>query len=157
MIIFVEGADGSGKSTLVKTLSEQYPIVNITRKAEHINADLFVELMRMHTDVVCERGPISDYVYRLLDGDPSVYSLSRLLGILKNSVVIYCRTDTQYKDSINRGEDLITDKKEAEKLKNTYDVMMSIFAREGVKLRTYNWKKDKPEDITKFIKEVRVI
>lgn len=156
MIIFVEGADGSGKTTLVKELSKDYPVLTITRKAEHDNPTLLREMVdcTKNSIVICERGVISEYIYRTLDQNPCVYSLNDLMYITKRSRVVYCKTDTQFIDALERGEDIITDVLTGTRLATMYDVIIGMLEREGVKVMRYSWKEDHIDEVKDFIKEV---
>ena len=116
MLILVEGADGSGKTTLVNQLSEYFPTMRINRGNNHLK-ELYDNLTCMNEDIVLDRSFITDVVYRLaLDDDIGTDGINMFYMdcILRDSIVIYCKTVTQFDDAKSRGEDNITDLKTAQ-------------------------------------------
>ena len=80
-----------------------------------------------------------------------------LLMYLVPNAIVYCKTDTQYEDSISRGEDNITNKDDANDIRNLYDVMMRIFVKENVPLTVYNWKEQNVFNVLDFIKNLQEV
>ena len=80
-----------------------------------------------------------------------------LLTYLVPNAIVYCKTDTQYEDSISRGEDNITNKDDANDIRNLYDVMMRIFVKENVPLTVYNWKEQNVFNVLDFIKNLQEV
>lgn len=154
MIVFVEGADGSGKSTLVGELSKNYPIIYVSRKSQNDWTQIWIELQKAAVShvIVADRCFISDYVYRLNDGEKGDYNIYSVLALLKCACVIYCKTDTQFDDAMERGEDNITQRSVADDISNLYDVVMRILKKEGVNVMNYNWKEQNVDDVLNFIK-----
>lgn len=156
MIVFVEGADGSGKSTLVSQLKYHYPTLTITRESQSKYKSIWSGFNYASSGkvFVADRCFISDYVYRLHDLAKGDYNMMEMLRLLKGNAVIYCKTDTQFEDSLLRGEDNITNKDDAEDIRNLYDVMMRILLKEGIPVMCYDWKTQSLSSALSFIKEL---
>lgn len=155
MIVFVEGADGAGKTTLVKQLGKYYPTITVPRSADNLDLWVNLDVYTMNYHLVTDRSPISDYAYRLMDGEEGKYSMSQLLNLLKGNKVIYCRTPTQWEDAMARGEDNITDPSNAAIIDATYEFLMKLLNKEGVEIIEYNWKKDSLDELLAKIKTRR--
>lgn len=160
MLILVEGADGSGKTTLVNQLNEYFPTLRINRNHDHI-PDFYDNLTCLTCtgeDIVLDRSFITDVVYRLAldDGkETDGIDIFYIEHILLDSVVVYCKTATQYDDGMNRGEDNITDLKTAQKISRYYDAVMKfINTRTSTHVIKYDWHFDTVEELVSTIKDV---
>lgn len=157
MLILVEGADGSGKTTLVNQLNEYFPTLRINRGNDHI-PDFYDNLTCMGEDIVLDRSFITDVVYRLAldDGkETDGIDIFYIEHILLDSVVVYCKTATQYDDAKARGEDNITDLKTAQKISRYYDAVMKfINTRTSTHVIKYDWHFDTVEELVSTIKDV---
>ena len=157
MLILVEGADGSGKTTLVNQLVEYFPTLRINMGNDHI-PDFYDNLTCMGEDIVLDRSFITDVVYRLAldDGkETDGINMFYMEHILRNSVVIYCKTATQFDDAKARGEDNITDLKTAQKISRYYDAVMKfINTRTSTHVIKYDWHFDTVEELVSTIKDV---
>ena len=157
MLILVEGADGSGKTTLVNQLSEYFPIMRINRGNDHIK-EFYDNLTCMNEDIVLDRCFITDVVYRLaLDDGIGTDGINMFYMdcILRDSVVIYCKTVTQFDDAKARGENNITDLKTAQTISKYYDAVMKfINTRTSTHVIKYDWHFDTPEDLVSTIKDI---
>lgn len=157
MLILVEGADGSGKTTLVNQLSEYFPTMRINRGNDHIK-EFYDNLTCMNEDIVLDRCFITDVVYRLaLDDGIGTDGINMFYMdcILRDSIVIYCKTVTQYDDAMYRGEDNITDLKTAQTISRHYDAVMKfINTRTSTHVIKYDWHLDTPEDLVSTIKDI---
>ena len=157
MLILVEGADGSGKTTLVNQLSEYFPVMRINRSNDHIK-EFYDNLTCMNEDIVLDRCFITDVVYRLaLDDGIGTDGINMFYMdcILRDSIVIYCKTVTQFDDAKSRGEDNITDLKTAQKISRYYDAVMKfINTRTSTHVIKYDWHFDTPEDLVSTIKDI---
>lgn len=157
MLILVEGADGSGKTTLVNQLNEYFPTLRINMGNDHI-PDFYDNLTCMGEDIVLDRSFITDVVYRLAldDGkETDGIDIFYIEHILLDSVVVYCKTATQFDDAKARGEDNITDLKTAQKISRYYDAVMKfINTRTSTHVIKYDWHFDTVEELVSTIKDV---
>lgn len=157
MLILVEGADGSGKTTLVNQLSEYFPIMRINRGNDHIK-EFYDNLTCINEDIVLDRCFITDVVYRLaLDDGIGTDGINMFYMdcILRDSIVIYCKTVTQFDDAKARGENNITDLKTAQTISKYYDAVMKfINTRTSTHVIKYDWHFDTPEDLVSTIKDI---
>ena len=157
MLILVEGADGSGKTTLVNQLSEYFPVMRINRSNDHIK-EFYDNLTCMNEDIVLDRCFITDVVYRLaLDDGIGTDGINMFYMdcILRDSIVIYCKTVTQFDDAKARGENNITDLKTAQMISKHYDAVMKfINTRTSTHVIKYDWHFDTPEDLVSTIKDI---
>lgn len=157
MLILVEGADGSGKTTLVNQLNEYFPTLRINMGNDHI-PDFYDNLIDMQEDVVLDRSFITDVVYRLAleDGkETDGINMFYMEHILRNSVVIYCKTATQFDDAMHRGEDNITNLLTSKIISRHYDAVMKfINTRTSTHVIKYDWHFDTVEELVSTIKDV---
>lgn len=153
MIVFVEGADGSGKTTLVNQLRGIYPVFTVPRDYQVDVPYIWAEIYEaaQGTVFVTDRCFISDYIYRLHDLLDGTYNLKGVLSLIKDNVFIYCKTDTQHDDAIARGEDNIVNRDDADDLRKLYDVFMRILKKEKVRVMEYDWKTQNVHDVLDFI------
>lgn len=155
MIVILEGADGSGKTTLAKTLVNWgYNKLNVPAKED---VDAYSKYLVYGHDsqiFIADRSFISDLVYRSVDNkEVGTLDFYQIALILTTKIkIIYCKTDTSFNDAITRGEDNITDYYTHKKISDAYDTVISIiykFAR--VNVMTYDWSKNKLSDVINFI------
>lgn len=157
MLILVEGADGSGKTTLVNQLNAYFPTMRINREHDHIK-EFYNNLICMKEDIVLDRSFITDIVYRLAlddDKDTDGINIFYMDCILRESIIIYCKTATQYDDAMHRGEDNITDLKTAQKISRYYDAVMKfINTRTSTHVIKYDWHFDSATDVISTINDI---
>lgn len=157
MIFIVEGADGSGKSTLIQILSDYGMTFKISRAVKN-QYRLWSDLMRVslerNVNFIADRCPLTDYVYRMSEGKRSEYTIDELIKMFKTAQLIYCETDTQFQDSILRGEDFVTDFNMAKTISDTYKYVLKILEQEGVIVHRYNWKTD---DVNELLKNLNLV
>jgi thymidylate kinase len=147
-----EGVDGSGKSTLkqevinrleqLKTLkhieivadAEKLIPTHPKREDRITKAKLYSELMRMALDTttvyICDRGPISDIVYRVFDKYEPLTSLGELFMFMvrvDQIVVVYCDSDMSEELMLKRGEDNPVALQRHQELRKLYKQVMSMF------------------------------
>lgn len=133
-LIIVEGADGTGKTTLVNKLVEQgaIPLPIIPRDVENYDVLLntFVTIAANTTrDCVMDRSVFTDVVYRYVTGGKMMNSklddITRML--YRNwAIIIHCVNGNYFERAMERGEDNITDKVTAKKIFDAYDFLMFI-------------------------------
>lgn len=128
MIIYLEGPDGSGKSTLSDAITDELitrdmPVMQIKdgncgvdthpkspfRNTPDQLISAFAQLAYSDMIYVLDRGPISDVIYRCYDEYEPVISVDKvvnLLSLLKNKVkVIFCDNDIAEQKMLERGDD----------------------------------------------------
>ena len=128
MIIYLEGPDGSGKSTLSNLITNELIKhdkcviqtkdgqcdVDTHPKSAHRNTapqliEAFVDMAYKDAIFVLDRGPISDVVYRMLDEHKPVINESQvihMLGMLRDKVkVIFCNSVLAEQKMLERGDD----------------------------------------------------
>lgn len=153
MIVLIEGADGSGKSTLCNQLRlEGYVPINIEQDATQ-RGQYWLAAYDTHI-YVSDRSYITDMVYRIFDGKPrNGMSLQDMLFSLERyTKIILCESGTEYDDSMARGEDNITKKADSDKIKQIYNIITSMFKTfADVPVMKYNWRTDDLDDVIKFI------
>lgn len=130
MIIYLEGVDGSGKSTLKKELADRlFQLAELkeitvvpegetmipTRPLAPDRVDAKTLLQRLHdmandlnTVYICDRGPLSDIIYRAFDDYKCVIPLEVFWTFwLANQhfiVTVFCDSNTSYTSMMERGD-----------------------------------------------------
>lgn len=151
MLIFVEGPDGSGKSTLVKALSDKYATAKVPRNAESIQLWNAIKRVSDGGDVVFDRSPITDLMYRILDGEACTCGIDNILYWLHGSKIIFCNSDTAFKDAMERGETNITDESRHNILSSIYETFMQILKLSKYDVMYYDWRYNSLTDVIEFI------
>jgi thymidylate kinase len=157
MLVLIEGIDGSGKSTLCKQLiNNGFDNVVISDGVDEFVKYKALKTMYKNSVLILDRGFVTDLVYRSIDLAPRHgMNLQEIAAICKDDVlIIHCKSDTAFEDSITRGEDNVTSKITSDKLSAAYDVainILSIFS--GIRTYVYNWKKNDVYDVIKFIRK----
>lgn len=131
MIIYLEGPDGSGKSTLSNAITEalvdyDMPVyqvkdgncaINTHPKSSERNTlnELVLAMTTMAYDddkiYVLDRGPISDIIYREFDNYEPVIRRGPLTSLLDamiqngKLIMIFCQTDLAEEKMLERGDD----------------------------------------------------
>lgn len=159
MLIFVEGPDGSGKTTLCKELIKAGAadiLVTVPRGTK--NQIAFYDLLRhSRHKIVFDRCFISDVAYRLWDNcKPDDMMLEDMLYVLcpSNSCIIFCDTDTAFDDAQSRGESFITNRKNHDIISNNYKTLQMMLRKfTKVPIMVYNRKFSDVSDVIKFIEK----
>lgn len=150
-LIILEGADGSGKSTLLKRFVDAGAVeIKSPERNDKYHDIKFLEDV-IHCDrrsnnnlYVMDRSFLTDVVYRYVDDDkPMTIDLLELLQIMERRrvIIIYCKTNNAFENSIARGEDFITNKDVHNKIVDCYDYLMFI-------IKTYSFIKVIDYDFT---------
>lgn len=153
MLIILEGADGSGKTTLANKLRKNNYTVIKDERHKH-SAEDWRQWSISKNLYILDRSFISDMVYRCLDGEHGAINIMDIAFCLinGNTKIILCETDTSFEDSMRRGEDNITDKKVSERIKQLYrDMIQMIQNFSTVKVLKYNWKQNQLAEVVSFI------
>lgn len=172
MIIYLEGPDGSGKTTLKETIYDSlsnagYNVIpngldlipTHPREGENRmnESQLFKQLRKMANEkaiYICDRGPISDCVYRVFDAYQSVTTINKLKTFIEKNnskiLLIYCRTNKAEDAMKTRGDEsqiALTRHKEITKL---FDMVMSIIMS-NLKFNTLKYDFTKKKQINEVI------
>lgn len=157
MIIILEGVDGSGKTTLCKQLKDiGYTPIQI-ESGENEFLQWQKEKLRFKDSVaICDRSFITDLAYRIYDCESRRgMDLMSMCKILENDVkIVFLESNTEYEDSMSRGEDNVTTEHQSRCIKRNYRIIadvLNIFT--NVKTMFYNWRNDSISDVINFIKE----
>lgn len=161
MLIIVEGPDGTGKSTLVKTLREKYKFISRkpidrNRKYQSYYWKKFLDKYSKGKGIyVVDRCYLSELVYRLAMNDlwPNI-SLLNIAKLLETNNVkyIFCKNDNGYVNAKKRGEDYIKSLNEHVKVTNTYifvQTLLEKFAK--CEIYNYDYEKDNLDTLVKNI------
>lgn len=159
MLIFIEGPDGSGKTTLCKELFESNGadiLVQVSRGTKN-QMDFYSWIGPCKHRIVFDRCFISDLAYRLWDnGKPDDMSLDDMLDVLNHSDsrVIFCKTDTAFDDAQKRGESFITNRKNHDIICSNYDVIQKLLRKfTDIPVMVYDRKFSDVSDVIKFIEK----
>lgn len=139
MVIIIEGADGSGKTTLANQLSEQtgYKIIHRTRpKTEEDKALMMVEYLQIiesGENVIFDRCWYSEMVYGPVMRDVSVISYAQMYDLERQltevgAMIIYCTDAKQvlWARCQERGEDYIVDRTTFDNICDRYDALFAL-------------------------------
>lgn len=162
MLILVEGVDGSGKTTLVNALVEEYGYHRLKGpdRQDYKNSELdnwldLVTYLSKGKTYILDRSWITEFVYRQSDTDPTYLTLESLVKLfsLHPCKVVLCQNYKAFEDAMARGEDNITDENRSNIIAGTYNDFWHILKRfTNIPVAKYDWRKgDTPVDIVKFI------
>ena len=147
MIIYIEGVDGSGKTTLADKIAkmcekekieyDRYAERAISTKPDSVNRITFEELVKkfefMANDYVLhilDRGPISDCIYRMFDEYEPVGKLQDYISLFEkckgNLIIIYARTKKAEEMMHKRGDDNPVAIALHRELSKSYDLVMGV-------------------------------
>lgn len=174
MIIYLEGPDGSGKTTFVQkiwdTLARTY-FININaeddiptrpnRKDRITEKALFSKLKAMAKSqvlYVLDRGPISDIIYRIFDEHKSVTSLAKIRNFMKNwgNKVLYvcCNTPKAEQNMIARGDDNPVALQHHKEITKLYDTINSLI-KSDCPYSCVDYDFSKPSSVTFALKTIK--
>ena len=139
MIIIIEGADGSGKTTLANLLSKQtgYPVVHRsqpkTEEEKQQMRQMYVDTINTGRNMIFDRCWYSEMAYGPVMRDTSVISYPEMYLLEEKlakhgAIIIYCTDDpkTLWRRATKRGEDYITDFDTFESICANFDAIMSV-------------------------------
>lgn len=171
MIIYLEGPDGSGKTTLIDSIGDVLEGANVyydvhgkklvstypqdpNRLTER---QLFAALRKMAKSnyvYIVDRCVISDIVYRVFDNYKPVTILHKVIEFLKkyNSRIflVYCRTEKAEKYMLERGDNnpiAVTKHKE---ISRVFDLVMSEIAA-NIKYNYYKYDFTKKRSLNELL------
>lgn len=153
MLVFVEGVDGSGKSTLCEKLKGLgYDVIRTANYTE--NDFLEDDYWRRCSDypLIMDRSPITEFCYRIYDKRISEYKLSTLEYLVDSNKIIYCKTKKSFDNAMQRGEDNITTRQSHKEISRIYDHFMSMMrVFTNVEILEYDWTKNTIDEVVQFI------
>lgn len=159
MLIFVEGPDGSGKTTLCKELIDSGAadiLIKVPRGTKNQN-EFYDWIRHCKHKILFDRCFISDLVYRLWDNcKPDSMSLDDMFLVLRHSDsrIIFCKTDTAFDDAQKRGETFITNRKNHDIISSNYDVIQKLLRKfTNIPVMVYDRKYSDVSDVIKFIEK----
>ena len=174
MIIYLEGVDGTGKSTLanyiLETLDEvYYPSANIepiesyntrpdskNRMSKSKLLSTFKKWAKDNTVHILDRGPLSDIVYRLFDEHEPVLNINEWLDFCteyKDRItMIHCNTKSAEINMIKRGDDNEVSLKYHPIIYRAYNLVFDVIKKTGVNVVEYDY--DKKYSINELLGEV---
>ena len=160
MLIILEGADGSGKTTLANNLQKHgFEVLCRTKSDENFTFAEIRQFQVSSTKYVIDRALLTTWAYRLLNNDTlnsDDFTLSELITLLYFSPVIYCNCNNSYDYAIARGEDNIRTKTKHDKLRAIYNFIFNTIRLYNITtVFEYDFEKNTVEDVIKFIKEVQ--
>ena len=133
MLVIIEGPDGSGKTTLVKDLCNNYGYMEIKSVQRDLpnQYDSWFTIIKQLADsdakYVMDRCYLSEWVYRLTMADkvPNMTLLDMvvLLYLRPNVKIVFCNNNNAYKNACNRGEDYVETRKQHNRITNTYEFL----------------------------------
>lgn len=161
MIIMFEGPDGSGKSTTISFIkgvlkSKGYTIIPNgedlipthptaeRRIKENLLYRLLKDMSASDKVYLVDRGPISDFIYRVFDDYSTVTQLNKFLDALstyKGLFIVYCKNSKSQQYMLERGEDNPTALNRYKELTKVYDIFMSMLKCIHLSLFEYDWTK----------------
>lgn len=160
-LIIVEGADGTGKTTLVNKLVEQGAMLFPTIPRDVKNYDVVLNTFatiasNTNLDCVMDRSVFTDIVYRYVTGGKTMNSklddITRMLN--RNcAIIVHCINGNYFERAMERGEDNITDKVTAKKIFDTYEFLMFIL-KEYCNLNVIRYNYDDPLSVVNLQKEL---
>lgn len=160
MIIFVEGVDGSGKTTLVNELRFMgYTIAELIPRGKSNDGDYWTKLNEKYAEsvVIMDRSFLSEIVYRTYDRRELEMPILNLMSIFFECdyAIIYCHSDTAFLDSMARGEDNIMEHSASIHIQFLYIRLLQLATKLDKKIYTYSWRTDNIEKIMQFIDTVK--
>lgn len=172
MIVYIEGPDGTGKTTLARKIEEvcaqqklkcifAEPLIqtNPTKPGRVSETGLAYRLIHMLRNnrvvFILDRGPISDCVYRVFDDYSPVMPLAWLMDIfehLRNKLVfIYANNANAEYYMLQRGDDNPVAIAKHKKISYVYEMLKGYFSKTFGGIFTYDFEK---VDVSEFSERI---
>lgn len=161
MITFIEGVDGSGKTTLANKLKEKgFVQVNLPERSDNKSEEnanwrefcyTYCNYVKNDVAFIADRSMISEIVYRMQDFQETFVTESLFAKFLHGIQVVYCNSGTSYQDAIARGDDNIKNVAQHVERSILYNGFI-YFLQEvyEIPVCTYDWHNKK--DFNKVVK-----
>lgn len=158
MIVYFEGVDGSGKSTIIRKLQEEFgydvvtPPQSMYNKSQECVSWEYFASEYDNKIILCDRGFISEFVYRLVDDEVTFLTLELFARLLTNCKIVHCISPTSFTDAQERGEDNIVTFEQHKRIEQLYfDTMSMINKFTKIPILTFDWHNQNTSDVIKFI------
>lgn len=158
MIVFVEGVDGSGKTTLCRELAQKgYTVRKCIDREEPLQFGSWYNVVknnRAEQIIIFDRSLLSEVVYRLFDNKEPCLELYDMLQLfcLTEVKLILCENGQSFENSIKRGELNITVKELSEQIQNTYRIFYNVIKKfTNWECFVYDWEVQNVSDVINFI------
>lgn len=172
MIVYIEGPDGTGKTTLAHNIDKvcaQHGIsclygepliqTNPTKPGRVSETELVYQLVKMLRDdevvYILDRGPISDCVYRAFDDYEPVMPINWLMDIFgqfRNKIVfIYANNANAEYYMLQRGDDNPVAIAKHQKISYAYEMLKGYFSKTFGKIFYYDFEKT---DVSEFSERI---
>ena len=168
-IFFVEGADGAGKTTLIKKLSEYSDVKGYSspprdwsfNKPVRQWRDLLEDILEANeyyksNIILIDRSPITEFVYRMvIDVDKPNMTMVQFAQLMKdyNIGILHCEARDAFESAQKRGEDYVLDKGAHKAIEEMYTYFMWTMIAFGIEVHTIWPKTQKIVEIYDKIKE----
>ncbi len=150
MIVYIEGVDGSGKSTFAKHITkylhehnfhvvpfaEKFMVTHPWREDRISARDLQIKIRALTNSsevFIVDRGELSDIIYRVFDHHKfkplmSLNTFYNLYNICKKKyIIIHCDSKKSEELMLKRGEDNLVSIEEHQKLRYLFNIIMPMF------------------------------
>ena len=149
MLVIIEGADGSGKTTLCNALrTHGFTLIRRERFAKNFTFREFKYLQLSTSKFVIDRALLTPWAYRLFDNcklDEDDFSLKEILELLVDSPIVYCNCANSFNYSMKRGEDNITTLENSNEIRRIYNyIIKTIKLYTTTNIFEYDFEKHKP-------------
>ncbi|WP_455363563.1 hypothetical protein [[Eubacterium] cellulosolvens] len=151
MIVIIEGADGSGKTTLANRLRKDLKdyCIFIRSNGPPRNLQQLVDMITLLQEipprlpVITDRNPvISEYVYGPILRGKCMHGLKveQMTRLFKDKLIIHCRPSySALEQSVRREEQLEGVIDNHRHIVRAYDWLMGRLSQDGVKIKPYDY------------------
>lgn len=159
MITYIEGVDGTGKSTLVQKLVDKYGAIKIELPGRSYDewgqwCDTNCSFRKWPKAFIADRSLISELVYRMEDKKSTFLTKELLQKFLIGTQFIYCKSESSMTDALTRGDDNIKNYEQHMNRTNIYEGVFHILKNVyKIPVITYNWRNKRMNEVIKFIEQ----
>lgn len=158
MVVFVEGNEGVGKTTLIDTLFAKIKFVRVKYIKGMKVLDLFRYMANDDVLYIVDRCFISDMVYRYIDKQKSVnnlFDIAYFMHVCSDNIkFIFCNNANAFENSMIRGEKNIVTKAQHLEVETGFSFIEQLIKNfTDIKIFDYDYDYSSIDDVIKFIKE----